>query len=60
MEPAGSLPHSQLPATLSWAISLQDAFWQWGVVNTLPNSQAGAPPFIDCPRLIQYIRSNLP
>ena len=57
MKSASSLPHSQVPATLSRAISLQDTFWQWGVVSTLPNSQAGAPPFVDCPRLIQYIRS---
>jgi hypothetical protein len=57
MEPEGSLPHSQLPATLSLAISLQDTFWLWGVVSIFPNSQAGAPPFVGCPRLIEYIRS---
>jgi len=36
-------------------------FLRRGVVNTSPNSQAGGPPRVGCPRLpIQYIRSYPP
>ena len=34
---------------------------QGGVVSTLPNTQAGGPPLVGCPRLlIQFIRSYPP
>jgi hypothetical protein len=33
-------------------------FLRWGVVSTSPNTQAGIPPPVGCPRLlIKYIRS---
>jgi len=36
-------------------------FLQWGVVNTLPNHQAGGLPIVGCLRLlIQYICSYPP
>ena len=36
-------------------------FLRWGVVSISPNSQAGGPPLVGCPRLlIQYIRSYPP
>ena len=42
-------------------ISQQDTFLGWWVVSTSPNSQAGRPPSVGCPRLlIQYIRSYPP
>ena len=73
MEPEGSLPHSQVPATcpnlsrqsrfeaLSVNISLQCMFLRWGAVSTSPKPQAGGPTLVGCPRLlIQYIRSYPP
>jgi hypothetical protein len=36
-------------------------FLRWGVVSTMPNSQAGGPPLVGCPRLlIQNIRTYPP
>ena len=36
-------------------------FLRWGVVSTSPNSQAGGPPLVGCPRLLlQHIRSYPP
>jgi len=36
-------------------------FLRWGVVSTLPNTQAGGLPLVGCPLLaIQYIRSYPP
>ena len=41
---------------------VHEYFFSWGgVVSTLPNRQAGGPPFVGCPRLlIQFIRSYPP
>jgi hypothetical protein len=36
-------------------------FLRWGVLSPTPNSQAGGPPLVGCPRLlILYILSYLP
>jgi len=46
---------------LLYECSVTRYFLRWGVVSTSPNSQAGGPPFVGCPRLlIQYIRSYPP
>ena len=74
MEPKVPLPHSQTPATLPysqpkdqsklkvlWKILWHFKIWCWGVVSTLPNSQAGGPSLVSCLWLIiQYIHSYLP
>ena len=37
------------------------SFLRWGIFSTLPNRQAGGPPFVSCPGLlIEYIRSYPP
>ena len=43
MEPEGSLPYSQAPAT-TMSISEQFCFSRGGVVSASPNPQAGGPP----------------
>ena len=75
MEPEGSLPSSQQPATCPYPepdrssrsprllclVRHMVKFLRWGVVTTSPNFQAGEPPLVGCPRLlIQYIRSYPP
>jgi hypothetical protein len=68
MEPGGSLPHSQQPATCPYPVagavpknqSRSEAslfrniifFLRWGVVSTSPNPQAGGPPPVGCPRML--------
>jgi hypothetical protein len=60
MEPEGSLPQSQVPATYSLFRNII-RFLRWGVFSTSPNPQAGGPPFLGYLRLlIQYIRSYPP
>jgi len=50
-----------VPATYSLTVSQHDTFLRLGVVSTSPNSQAGGPPFLGCPRLLfQYIRTYPP
>jgi hypothetical protein len=73
MEPEGSLPHSQQPATCTYPEPYQRIspgprlcivfrnmviFLRWGVVSTSPNPEAGGPPLVCCPRL--HIRSYPP
>jgi hypothetical protein len=93
MEPEGSIPHSQVPATCPYPepdrsspsnllsvfrslgrtrVSVQVRGFlfkrfvtgyvlRWGVVSTSPNTQAGVPHLVGCPRLpIHYIRSYPP
>jgi hypothetical protein len=76
MEPEGSLPYSQVPATCPYpepakseyrseayclTVLQPDTFLRSGVVSTLPNPQAGGRPLVGFPRLlIQYIRSYPP
>jgi hypothetical protein len=71
MEHEGSSPHSQEPATcpypepyhqrispgprLCMVFRNMVIFLRWGVVSTSPNTQAGGPPLVGCPRL--HIRS---
>jgi len=44
-----------------WTFRNMMRFLQWGVVSTSPNTQAGGPPFVGCPRLlIRYIRGRPP
>jgi hypothetical protein len=62
MEPKGSLPHSQEPASLVpgsvCMIRNTFIFLRWEVVNTSPKHLSGGPPLVGCPPLfIQYIRS---
>jgi hypothetical protein len=39
----------------------QDTFLRRGVISTSPNTQAGGPPLVGCPRLlIKYIPSYPP
>jgi RNA-binding protein YlmH len=68
MEPEGSLPHSQVPATCLHPeqfvpeyqsrskalvnISYQDKFSRWGVVSTLLNPQDKGSPLVGFPRLL--------
>ena len=70
MDPEGSLPQSQVPTACpyqsrseaySLSVSHYNTFLRRGVASTSPNSQAGGPPLVCCPRLlIQYIRSYPP
>ena len=65
MEPEGSLPYSQAPATCPypeplWTIRDMIRFYGEELL-TSPNPQAGEQPLVGCPRLlIQYIRSYPP
>ena len=55
MEPEYSLPHSQMSV---WTFRNKIRFLRRGVINALPNLQAGRPPLVGCSRLlIQYICS---
>ena len=45
----------------SLTVSQRYTFLQWRIVSTSPNTQAGGPPLVGCPRpLIQYIRTYPP
>ena len=53
--------HMPNPSPSRMFVFLNKGFLQGEVVSTSPNSQAGGPPLVGCPRLlIQFIRSYPP
>jgi hypothetical protein len=64
MEPEGSFPYSQEPATGPYPEPDESSPYHQILflsVSPTPNNPNGGPPLVFCPRLlIQYIRSYLP